>query len=124
MRQLGELEATVMDRVWSWNRPTSVREVLDDLRRERDLAYTTVMTVMDNLYRKGVLGRERDGRAYRYHPTTTREEHTARLMEAVLSSVGDRTATLLRLVDRMNPAEVAALRQALDEATPGKDGSA
>ncbi|MQA24359.1 MAG: BlaI/MecI/CopY family transcriptional regulator [Micromonosporaceae bacterium] len=120
MRQLGELEATVMDRVWSWDRPTSVREVLDDLRRERDLAYTTVMTVMDNLHRKGVLTRERDGRAYRYRPVTSREEHTAQLMEAALPGVGDRTATLLRLVDRLRPNEVAALRKALDAAKRGK----
>ncbi|MGH3716735.1 MAG: BlaI/MecI/CopY family transcriptional regulator [Micromonosporaceae bacterium] len=121
MRQLGELEAAVMDRVWSWDRPTSVREVLDDLRRERDLAYTTVMTVMDNLHRKGVLTRERDGRAYRYLPAASREEHTAQLMEAALAGAGDRTATLLRLVDRMDPDEVAALRKALDAATRRKD---
>lgn len=120
MRQLGELEAAVMERVWAWDRPTSVREVLEDLNRQRDLAYTTVMTVMDNLHRKGVLTRERDGRAYRYQPAATREEHTAQLMEAALAGAGDRTATLLRLVDRMDPAEVVALRQALDSATGRK----
>lgn len=114
MRQLGELEAAVMDRLWSWDRPTSVREVLDDLRRQRDLAYTTVMTVMDNLHRKGLLARDQDGRAYRYWPTTSREEYTAALMEAALAAGGDRTAALLRFVDRMDRAEVAALRKALD----------
>lgn len=122
MRQLGELEAAVMDRLWSWDRPTSVREVLDDLRRERDLAYTTVMTVMDNLHRKRLLDRERDGRAYRYRPVGTREEHAAQLMEAVLATGGgDRTAALLRLVDRLEPAETAALRRALAEADGGGD---
>lgn len=102
MRQLGELEAAVMDRLWSWNRPTRVREVLDDLRAERDLAYTTVMTVMDNLHRKGLLARERDGRAYRYRPTASREEHTAALMEQTLAAGGDRGAVLLRFVRRMD----------------------
>ncbi|MQA26417.1 MAG: BlaI/MecI/CopY family transcriptional regulator [Micromonosporaceae bacterium] len=122
MRRLGELEAAIMDRLWTWSRPTRVREVLDDLRRERELAYTTVMTVMDNLHRKGLLARERDGRAYRYQATVSREDHTAGLMEAALASGGDRTAALLRLVHRMDPDEVAALRKALDEAHDGRGG--
>lgn len=114
MRQLGELEAEVMDRLWSWARPSSVREVLEDLNRDRDLAYTTVLTVMDNLHRKGLLARYRDGRAHRYLPTASREEYTAALMEAALATGGDRTAALLRFVDRMDTAEVVALREALD----------
>lgn len=123
MRQLGELEAAVMDRLWSWNRPTRVREVLDDLRAERDLAYTTVMTVMDNLHRKGLLARERDGRAYRYRPTASREEHTAALMEAALAAGGDRSTALLRFVDRMDRTEMAALRKALDAAGRRRKGT-
>lgn len=58
MRRLGELEAVIMDRLWSWARPVTVREVLEDLQRSRTIAYTTVMTVMDNLYKKGILARE------------------------------------------------------------------
>jgi predicted transcriptional regulator len=122
VRTLGELEAAVMDRLWSWDRPTSVREVLDDVRRERDLAYTTVMTVMDNLHRKGLLARDRDGRAYRYRPTASREEYTAELMEAALAAGGDRTAALLRFVDRMDRAEAAALRKALEAAGRHRKG--
>lgn len=122
MRQLGELEAAVMDRLWSWNRPTSVREVLDDLNNTRELAYTTVMTVMDNLHRKGLLARDRDGRAYRYRPVTSREEYTAQLMEAALAAGGDRTAALLRFVDRMDRAEATALRKALDAAGRRRKG--
>jgi predicted transcriptional regulator len=48
MRQLGELEAVIMDRLWVWGRPVLVREVVEDLRPSRPLAYTTVMTVMEN----------------------------------------------------------------------------
>ena len=72
MRQLGELEAAIMDRLWEWGRPALVREVVDDLRPDRPLAYTTVMTVMENLHRKGWLRREKDGRAWRYEPTRSR----------------------------------------------------
>ena len=77
MRRFGELEAVIMDRLWEWGRPVLVREVVDDLRDERGLAYTTVMTVMENLYRKGWLRRERDGRAWRYEPTGSRSGYTA-----------------------------------------------
>ncbi|WP_411284010.1 BlaI/MecI/CopY family transcriptional regulator [Lapillicoccus sp.] len=113
-RQLGELEAVVMDRLWTWERPTTVREVLDDLIEDRKLAYTTVMTVMDNLHRKGVLSREPDGRAYRYSPVRTRADHTADLIASVLSTSDDRTAPLLRFVEQMDPDELARLRAALE----------
>ena len=58
MRQMGQLEAAVMHRLWDWDRPASVREVVDDLQRERKIAYTTVMTVLDNLHRKGLVHRQ------------------------------------------------------------------
>ena len=57
MRKFGELEAVIMHRLWAWGRPALVREMVDDLQKDRQIAYTTVMTVMDNLYRKGWLRR-------------------------------------------------------------------
>ncbi len=66
MAQLGELERAVMERVWAWQRPVSVRDVVDDLVRDRDIAYTTVMTIMERLHRKCFLRRERVGKAYLY----------------------------------------------------------
>jgi predicted transcriptional regulator len=110
MRQLGHLEAEVMNRVWSWDRPVLVREVLEDLQQDRSIAYTTVMTVMDNLHRKSLLVREREGRAYRYSAAQSREEHTADLMEEVLASSGDRGATLMHFVEQIDHEELAALR--------------
>lgn len=58
----GELEAVVMDTVWSAAEPVSVRQVREVIAAEREIAYTTVMTTMDNLHRKGWLDRERHGR--------------------------------------------------------------
>ena len=114
-RPLGTLEQAVMDRLWSWSQPVAVREVLEDLRGDRILAYTTVMTVMDNLHRKGVLTREKNGRAYVYRPAVTREQHTAALMRDVLAGSANTTATFLHFLEQMPPAEVASLREALDE---------
>ena len=125
MRQLGDLEAAVMRRLWSADEPLSVRDVLADLNadpgRGRRLAYTTVRTVMDNLHRKGVVSRELAGRAHLYSAARTREEYAADLIATFLDDADDRTAPLLRFVDRLTPAEVRRLRAALDR--PGVDGT-
>jgi predicted transcriptional regulator len=113
MRGFGDLEAVIMDRLWSWNRPVTVREVVDDLRAYRDIAYTTVMTVMDNLHRKGAVTREKVGRAWLYQPVRSRDEYAADLLSSVLDEAGDRGAALMRFVGRMRPSEVDALRRAL-----------
>lgn len=118
MRQLGELEAAIMDRLWTWQQPATVREVLTDLSGERKLAYTTVMTVLDNLHRKGVVSREPDGRAFRYTPVQDRAEYSAELIAAVLADADDRTIPLLRFVDQLTPAEIDRLRSALEAAAP------
>lgn len=115
VRHLGHLETAVMDRLWAWDEPALVREVLEDLQRERDIAYTTVMTVMENLHRKGVLVRARDGRAYRYTPTQSREEYTAATMEEVLASATDRSAALMHFVQHIDDEELAALKAMLDD---------
>ena len=116
MRQFGELEAVIMDRLWEWGRPALVREMVDDLREDRPLAYTTVMTVMDNLHRKGWLRRERDGRAWRYEPTGSRSGYTAALMNEALGTSADRRTALAHFVLQMSPHDAALLREALDQA--------
>jgi predicted transcriptional regulator len=124
MRQLGELEAVIMDRLWEWGRPVLVREVVEDLRPGRPLAYTTVMTVMENLHRKGWLRRERDGRAWRYEPTGSRSGYTAALMSDALGTSPDRRTALAHFVLQMSPHDVALLQHALDQARrePGAGG--
>jgi predicted transcriptional regulator len=122
LRLFGQLETAVMQVLWRMGRPAVVREVLDELQRDRNLAYTTVMTVMDNLFHKGILERELDGRAYRYRPLRTREQHTADLMEEVLSGSGDSAATLMHFVEQMPAQEVAQLRDVLDRRSSADTG--
>jgi predicted transcriptional regulator len=121
VRAFGELEAAIMDQVWAAGRPVLVREIHDGLRPEREPAYNTVLTVVEILYRKGWLARERDGRAYRYRPTASREDYTAGLMREVFDTSTDRLATLRLFMERIDPAEAEELRALLDEA--GQDGS-
>lgn len=115
MRPLGDLEARVMDALWSAPEPLTVRDVLEQLDREPPLAYTTVLTVMDNLFRKGYLSRDAVGRAYAYQPVKSRSEHTADLMHELLSSSGDASTTLLRFVGQMSTAEQRRFRRALGD---------
>ena len=115
MRGLGDLESVVMTLLWSADTPMTVREVLDRMDRQPPLAYTTVLTVVDNLHRKGFLTRAKDGRAFRYQPVKAREEYAADLMADVLSSSGDRSETLLNFVHRMSAEELSRLRRALGE---------
>jgi predicted transcriptional regulator len=123
VRSFGELEAAIMDRVWRAGRPVLVREVWADLRPEREPAYNTVLTVVQILYRKGWLARERDGRAYRYRATVTREDYTADLMGEALQASPDRTAALRSFVDRIDPAEARQLHRMLDQALRDGAGS-
>ena len=113
MRQFGELEVVVMDVLWSRDGSATVRDVLEELRRTRSIAYTTVMTVMDNLYRKGFLAREMQGRAWRYEPVKTREQFTADLMVEVLEGAKDRTGTLVHFLDAISAKELRKLRRLL-----------
>ncbi|WP_410641378.1 BlaI/MecI/CopY family transcriptional regulator [Amycolatopsis sp. lyj-346] len=113
MRQFGELEAAIMDVLWTAAEPMRVRDVLDELNRDRDLAYTTVMTVLTNLHRKGWVARELEERAYRYRTVTTREEATAQTLRELLDSAGDRESVLLHFVSSASDEESDILRRAL-----------
>ncbi|MFG2030708.1 BlaI/MecI/CopY family transcriptional regulator [Streptomyces sp. NPDC048825] len=112
-RPLGDLEDAVMSRVWKWNRPVTVREVLEDLQQERSIAYTTVMTVLDNLHQKGWVRREAEGRAYRYEAVSTRAAYAAALMNEAWSRSDNPAAALVAFFGMMSPEQRAALRDAL-----------
>jgi len=117
VRGFGDLEAVIMDRVWDHDGPVTVRELFDELRQERAIAYTTVMSTMDNLHRKGWLGRVKDGKAYRYTATASREEYSARLMQEALADGGDPEMVLSHFVAQMDGEESEVLRAVLRRLT-------
>lgn len=81
---LGDLEHAVMDVLWARPAPTPVREVHEDLARGREIAYTTVMTVLDRLAKKGIVTRRLDGRAWLYRPARSRLDlYVATLVEVL-----------------------------------------
>ena len=110
----GELERAVIEALWDAGRPLTARAVADALTG-RDLAVTTVLTVLSRLESKGVVRRARDGRAHTYEAVATREEHTVDLMRQVLDTAGDRVDALARFVGSVSPEEAQALRRALED---------
>lgn len=111
-----------MDVLWERKEPATVRDVVRALAGERDLAHTTVMTVLDRLAKKGVVRRERDGRAWRYRPAASREAYIAELMLDTLDLTGDRDAALARFAHSVSGKEAEVLRRALDE-LEGREGT-
>ena len=110
-----------MEVVWAAGE-ASVRAVLDALNAAsgRERAYTTVMTVMGNLCRKGLVTRRREGRADLYSAAMTRDEYSrARARqeaEALVSEYGDAAlASFAREVDRLDPERRNALRRLVDD---------
>jgi predicted transcriptional regulator len=122
VRGFGGLETVIMHMVWDHDSPVTVRELLGELRQERAIAYTTVMSTMDNLHRKGWLARAKDGKAYRYTATASREEYSARLMAEALAGGGDTEAVLSHFIAEMGGQEsevLAAVVQRLTGRRPG-----
>jgi predicted transcriptional regulator len=118
LTRLGELERSVMDHLWSAGEPQTVRQVHEALAARRDLAYTTIMTVLQRLAKKNLVVQHRDDRAHRYAPTHGRDELVAGLMVDALHQAADsggREAALVNFVERVGVDEAAALRRALAE---------
>jgi predicted transcriptional regulator len=111
--QMGELEAMVMDVLWDrrgWLTPGETHEVV---AARRNLAYTTVMTILVRLWQKGRLERQRDGRAFAYRAIQSREEHAAAGMQDLLTRVGDRPAALAHFVEALPVGDRDQLRRVL-----------
>ena len=117
MRGFGDLETVIMHMVWDHGSPVTVRELFDELRKERAIAYTTVMSTMDNLHRKCWLARVKEGKAYHYTATASREEYSARLMQEALADGGDPEMVLSHFVAQMDGEESEVLRAVLRRLT-------
>lgn len=116
MAGLGELERAVMEHLWSSPESQTVRQVHEALATRRELAYTTVMTVLQRLAKKHLVIQQRDDRAHRYLPVHQREELVASLMVDALQQAdksGSRAAALVHFVEQVGADEADALRDAL-----------
>ena len=114
---LGHLERAVMELLWTDPRPQTAYELRDRLAAasgDRELAATTVLTVLSRLEKKGFVRSDRGSRPHRYAAVASRADHIAELMHEALGDAGDRRAVLERFVGGVSSSDAAVLRQLLD----------
>jgi predicted transcriptional regulator len=108
--RLHELEATIMNVVWSKKLVAfAVSDVLAVLEKQREIAYTTVMTTVVRLHEKGLLIREKDGRRYLYSPKVSREEFLQATARTVLEGAIDGHQAIAMLAEKVSEASAADL---------------
>ncbi len=107
---LGPLEAQVMEIVWSKGEVT-IRDIYDTVRKKRDLAYTTVMTVVHNLHKKGLLNQRKDGNAHFYTAHQSRSQFVrSRVAEALDALLEDFTEpAMAHLAERLSKTDSTQL---------------
>jgi len=110
----GALEQEVLLQLWTLGSASTPAEVLEQL--DEDLAYSTVMTILTRLWQKGLVTRERRGRAFEYEPVVSEAELTARRMHESLSASSDPKAALVTFVGSLSGSQARALRSLLGEA--------
>ncbi|MDQ0028877.1 BlaI/MecI/CopY family transcriptional regulator [Arthrobacter bambusae] len=127
MASLGELERAVMDLLWAGQEAATANKLRDLLAQDsaatdgiaghqgKDLAVTTVLTVLSRLEKKGLVERERGTRPHRYQAVSSRADHTADLMHEALGSAPDREAVLARFIGSVSESEAATLRKLLGQ---------
>ena len=109
----GSLEADVMAALWKLDRPASPSDVMAEM--QTDLAYTSIATVLGRLCDKGLVDRQRQGRAFAYQASQTEAEVTARKIHSLLDATTDRESALAGFASRLDPEDAASLAALLSE---------
>ncbi len=120
LEQLGALETEIMERIWKRGE-AAVRDLHEDLSGR--LAYTTIMTTLDRLYKKGLLNRRKEGKAFFYHAACSeheyREQVAQHLFDMALTGAANTQLVLSRFVDVVSETDRQMLDQ-LDELVKAK----
>lgn len=112
MAQLGELERKVLEALWRADSPQPATAVVEELA-DRTPAVTTILTVLERLRHKGLVSRQRSGRAHLYRAAVAREDLVAEAMVEALGTTEEKGAALARFVDTADPDDITLLRKAL-----------
>lgn len=110
---MGSLEAAVLDVLWSTEDALKPGEVLDKIDLEPEVTYSTVLTILRRLLHKGLVTRVRDGKAFRYRPSNSREEQVASTMAEAFAAATDPKAALGHFVDHLSSEQTSILRRIL-----------
>ncbi len=117
---LGSLESEIMDVIWQKNEEVTVRDVLEAVTRQRELAYTTVMTIMGRLAAKKLLIKRKIGNAFYFKAALSREEFTGQvvggMIDDLLADFSDAALShFVRRVGEKDRSVLEKLEQALAE---------
>ena len=117
-KPLTEVELELMNAIWDLGDCT-VKDVQTRLSQERELAYTSVATIMKILEQKEVLSSRKDDRAHTYHPLVSRQEYEATSLKHMAKSLfrNDPSSMVMRLLDEadLSENELKEIRKVLDE---------
>jgi len=115
LRILGDLEKEVMELLWS-KKAATVREIFESIKKRKRIAYTTVMTIMDRLFGKGILKRHKEGKTYIYTANVGKEEFfektSQRIINFLLRDFGEvAIAQFANTLDQVDPKKLRDLRE-------------
>ena len=115
----GDLEAEIMEVIWAHGRAT-VADVHKVLESQREIAYTTVKTVMGRLAEKGHLSRTRADRAHVFIPTISKDKFLREVSDAILAGLFSEfgrpiAAHLLETISRWDPSSLDRLQSLIEE---------
>ncbi len=112
-RPMGSLEAAILEVLWDSDDGLKPGDVLDRLEIEPVVSYSTVLTILRRLWKKGLVTRSKDGKAYLYRPTRSREEQVAQAMSEAFSGAADPSAALGHFVEQLSAEQTSALKRLL-----------
>jgi predicted transcriptional regulator len=114
-RGMGQLEAEVMSILWDTDDWLTPREVLARLQSDPPVVYSTVMTILRRLWKKGIVDRRTVGKAFAYHPVKGEGEQTAERMAGILEAAEDPEAALTHFLAGLDARRRRQLRKLLDD---------
>lgn len=101
IKSLSELEQEVMEVVWSLGNCT-IREVVEETNKTKNLAYTTIATILERLYEKGLVEKDTSAFTVVFTPKQTKEEFSRNLLDKFFRSFGDAAiASFAQSIDRL-----------------------
>lgn len=112
---MGELEQAIMDLLWDAIEPQTANQVRDALSQRQDNtpAITTVLTVLGRLHKKGFVVKDDARRPHEFSAITSREDHTAQLLNEVLGSAVDKHAVLARFIGGIDSSDARTIQHLL-----------
>lgn len=122
---LGELEAEVMKTTWNENGGVTGRQIYENMKRKRTLAYTTVLTVIDRLVNNGLIKKEKNMRTPIFSPAITGEEFKNEITKTVVRGLMDfagkgAVAAFMSEIRTSNPETIAELEKLVQARIGGR----